>query len=210
MKRLSCPRCTRPLSACLCRSLPPNPIGNRWPVHILQHREERNHALNTARIAMLGLANCKLHAVTDIAVEETLRACVLAALDNAWLIYPGDGSDDVAQLAVAELAPRPLILLDASWRKSRRMLLSSTWLQALPRVSFAWTAPSRYRIRKQPAVNYCSSLEALCTVLGTLERDRKKYAGLLAGMDGMVDQQIARMGKNTYLRNYRNDDYNGF
>jgi DTW domain-containing protein YfiP len=203
MKRQSC---ARPLAACLCKSLPLHPIDNRWPVHILQHRQERKHALNTARIAMLGLAHCQLHLVTDAAVEDTLPPALLSELDKAWLIYPGSGSLNVAGLDPVTVATRPLILLDANWRKSRRLLLSSAWLQTLPRLSVDLTAPSRYRIRKEPEANYCSTLEAICAVLGTLEQDQQKYAPLLASMDVMIDQQIAQMSVATYRRNYPVDD----
>jgi DTW domain-containing protein len=202
MKRQSCQRCKHPLAACLCKSLPPQPIDNLWPVHILQHSQERGHSLNTARIAGLGLARCHLHAVADTAVETTLPLDVISELNNAWLIYPGQESSNIAELDPAAIATRPLILLDASWRKSRRMLHTSVWLQTLPRISFA-TTPSHYRIRKQPAANYCSSLEAICTVLGTLEQNQKKYAPLLSSMDMMVDRQIDRMGEVIYRRNYR-------
>lgn len=202
MKRPGCERCERPLAACLCASLPKTPITNQWPVYILQHTQERTHALNTARIAMLGVQQCQLHAVSDAVVETTLSAEVLALLANALLIYPGGNSTDVSQLAVADVAGRPLLLLDASWRKSRRLLLGSPWLQQLPRISVALPAPSRYRIRREPLPGYCSSLEALCHVLGTLERDHARYAPLLAAMDMMIEQQITQMGEATYRRNY--------
>lgn len=202
MKRLSCQRCQRPLSACLCSALPRQPIDNHWPIHILQHRQEHAHALNTARIAVLGLGQCQLHAVTDAPVEDTLPPALLAQLDRALLMYPGPQSRDVAQLDPADIATRPLLLLDASWRKSRRLLLSSPWLQALPRISVDLHAPSRYRIRREPAAEYCSSLEALCRVLGSLEQDHEKYAPLLATMDVMIDQQIGLMGAATFRRNY--------
>ncbi|MES2625239.1 MAG: tRNA-uridine aminocarboxypropyltransferase [Pseudomonadota bacterium] len=202
MKRESCNRCQRPLPVCLCSSLPVSAIDNHWPLHILQHQQEKGHAINTAQIAVLGLAQCQLHTVTDAPVEDTLPAAVLAELSNAVLIYPGSDSRDVAQITSQELAYRPLLLLDASWRKSRRMLFASPWLQTLPRISFALTSPSRYRIRKEPLANYCSSLEALCVVLGSLEKNFAKYAPLLTTMDVMIEQQIEKMSEATYRRNY--------
>jgi DTW domain-containing protein YfiP len=171
-------------------------------VYILQHRQEHDHALNTARIAVLGLGQCQLHTVTDARVEDTLPAALLAELDNALLIYPGPLSRDIADLEPHEVLTRPLLLLDASWRKSRRLLLTSPWLHALPRISFDLHAPSRYRIRREPEKNYCSSLEALCTVLGSLEHNEQKYAPLLAAMDVMIAQQIEQMGEATFRRNY--------
>ncbi len=202
MKRISCMRCQRPLPACLCTALPQYAIANRWPVHILQHRQEQDHALNTARIAVLGLGQCQLHAVTDAPVEDTLPAALRAELDHALLIYPGPQSRDIAELESDEARTRPLLLLDASWRKSRRLLLTSPWLQTLPRISFDLQAPSRYRIRREPEKNYSSSLEALCTVLGRLEHDEQKYAPLLAAMDAMIEQQIEHMGEVKFRRNY--------
>lgn len=203
MKRPSCQRCLRPHAACLCTALPATAIANRWPVHILQHTQERKHALNTARIAVLGLQQCVLHAVSDEPVETVLPPELLATLANALLIYPSADSTDVSQLATEEVAGRPLLLLDASWRKSRRLLLASPWLQQLPTISVALPTPSRYRIRREPQPGYSSSLEALLYVLGTLEGDHARYAPLLAAMDGMVDQQIERMGEPVYRRNYR-------
>jgi DTW domain-containing protein YfiP len=143
--------------------------------------------------------------VTDAPVEDTLSAAVLAALTDAVLIYPGQRSGDVAQLDIAETTVRPLLLLDASWKKSRRMLLTSPWLQSLPRISCDLHAPSRYRIRREPAATYCSSLEAACAVLGSLERNPEKYKPLLAAMDAMIDQQIEQMGEATFRRNYRSE-----
>ncbi len=203
MKRPSCQRCLRPHAACLCTALPATAIANRWPVHILQHTQERKHALNTARIAVLGLQQCVLHAVTDEPVETVLPPELLATLAKALLIYPAADSADVSQLATEEVAGRPLLLLDASWRKSRRLLLASPWLQQLPTISVALPTPSRYRIRREPQPGYSSSLEALLYVLGTLEGDHARYAPLLAAMDVMVDQQIERMGETVYRRNYR-------
>ncbi|MES2605339.1 MAG: tRNA-uridine aminocarboxypropyltransferase [Pseudomonadota bacterium] len=202
MKRPRCERCELPLAACLCAALPVAPIANQWPVHILQHKQERTHALNTARIAMLGLQQCQLHAVSDAPVETTLSVAVVASLASALLIYPGTDSTDVSHLRLDDVVGRPLLLLDASWRKSRRLLLGSSWLQQLPRISVALPTPSRYRIRREPQPGYCSSLEALCHVLGTLEGDHARYAPLLAAMDLMVEQQITQMGEATYSRNY--------
>ena len=202
MKRLSCKRCLRPLSACLCSVLPEPCIDNCWPVYILQHRQERSHALNTAHIAALGLATCQLHTVDDAAVETTLPAALLAELEHALLIYPGAHSRNVTELNAAKLAPCPLLLLDGSWRKSRRMLLASPWLQALPRIGFVLQSPSRYRIRREPHANYCSSVEALCAVLGSLERDDEKNKSLLATMDVIIEQQVEHMGEATFRRNY--------
>ena len=58
MSRAQCPRCLRPQSHCLCELIPQ--LDSRTRVLLLQHPSEVNHALNTARLAALGLKNAEL------------------------------------------------------------------------------------------------------------------------------------------------------
>ena len=58
MSRAQCPRCMRPQSHCLCELIPQ--LASRTRVLLLQHPSEVNHALNTARLAALGLTNAHL------------------------------------------------------------------------------------------------------------------------------------------------------
>src|SRR5690606_8570550 len=58
MPRPTCSRCQRPLSHCLCSLIPD--LDSRTRVLILQHPSEASHALNTARLAALGLRNAEL------------------------------------------------------------------------------------------------------------------------------------------------------
>ena len=58
MSRARCERCARPLNHCLCHLIPQLPSRTR--VLILQHPDEVGHALNTARLAALGLENAEL------------------------------------------------------------------------------------------------------------------------------------------------------
>uniref|UniRef100_UPI000F01DF4F DTW domain-containing protein n=1 Tax=Pseudomonas viridiflava TaxID=33069 RepID=UPI000F01DF4F len=53
MSRVCCERCQRPASHCLCALIPR--LDSRTRVLVLQHPSEVNHALNTARLAALGL-----------------------------------------------------------------------------------------------------------------------------------------------------------
>ena len=58
MSRIQCPRCLRPQSHCLCPLVPS--LDSRTRVILLQHPSETAHALNTARLAALGLNNAEL------------------------------------------------------------------------------------------------------------------------------------------------------
>jgi DTW domain-containing protein YfiP len=78
-----------------------------------------------------------------------------------------------------------LVLLDGTWRKSRRMLWSNPLLQALPRMALHAPPLSRYAIRKAHAPHQRSTLEAAQQALLQLE----DIAALGAAMEAFIAQQ---------------------
>lgn len=173
-------------------------IYSVWPVKILQHPHEAKHALGTARIAALCLQTCELAIATEQASET-----FIGAEENPVLVYPGP---DSLPLDTLQGSPaRPLLFLDATWRKSRRMLLESPALAQLPRYSLPNPPISRYRIRREPMPEALSTLEAIVHSLALLEGDLEKFEPLLRIMDALVDEQIAQMGQEVYERNYNQD-----
>ena len=53
-----CPRCQKPLQLCICDSI--TPIESRVSLLILQHPQEQDRALGTARLTALHFANAVL------------------------------------------------------------------------------------------------------------------------------------------------------
>ncbi|CAN6694631.1 unnamed protein product [Malus baccata var. baccata] len=56
-KRPICPSCSKPVRLCLCTRIESPGLHNSVNFNILQHSLEKNHPLNSARIATLGLKN---------------------------------------------------------------------------------------------------------------------------------------------------------
>lgn len=199
MPRTICQHCLRPPRVCYCHTL--TSISNEWPVYILQHPREASHAIGTARIAQLSLKNCQTVIATT--PEEDKDFAEKIRQTRPWLVYPGEQSQPVAE--VGQQAIRPLLFLDGSWRKTRRMLHESTLLANLPRISMPMPV-SRYKIRKEPVPEAVSTVEAISEVLATLEQNNKKYQPLLSTMDWMIAQQIEQMGQTTYQNNYLDEN----
>jgi DTW domain-containing protein YfiP len=115
------------------------------------------------------------------------------------LLYPPTEYPDHAKPAVLDAgrlndpALVRLVVLDATWRKSRKMLHQSPALQALPRLALEDVPEGRYAIRKAHRPGQLSTLEATCAALAQLEGDAKRWQPLLAAFDGFVAQQESFM-----------------
>ncbi|WP_020652942.1 tRNA-uridine aminocarboxypropyltransferase [Massilia niastensis] len=191
-KRPVCATCLRARSACICAWIAP--VQAQAALLILQHPLEVGNAKNSARLLHLSVTG------SELAVGESFEPGALEALLHAGgrtpvLLYP-DTPGDANLPAPPPMPPLPaqalrLVLLDATWRKSRKMLYLNPALQRLPRLALMDAAPSNYRIRKAHAAHQLSTLEAAAQALGQLEGEDGRYQALLDAFDGFVAQQAA-------------------
>lgn len=195
MSRIQCPRCLRPQTHCLCPLIPH--LDSRTRVLLLQHPSEVSHALNTARLAALGLKNAEL-IVGE--VFEDLPALLDRPGYRARLLFPADDAQTLQAYAENE-EPLLLVVPDGTWRKARKMLHLNPLLAALPRVTLAEGGVSRYRLRKAPAPGALSTIEAIVQALQTLEAP-SAFEPLLKPFEALIEGQIAAMGEETFQQNH--------
>lgn len=182
VSRPVCARCLRPQAVCFCAAI--TPLDSAVEVLILQHPLEVNNAKNTARLLHLSLENSRLE-VGETFAPDALQA-LLAGKSNL-LLYP-DLSETAVLTAPSSPADLRLVVLDATWRKSRKMLHLNPQLAALPRLALRDTPPSRYLIRKAHLPDQLSTLEATCYALAQLENNVPRFTPLLAAFDTFVAQ----------------------
>jgi len=195
IKRLACSRCLRPQRTCICRWI--TPIAPAIDVLILQHPLEEKHAKGSARLLHLSLPSSRL-LVGEVFDEQALEVLLHAQRKHAILLYP-DTPDDAGMaqpttaIDMARTGPEELrlVVLDGTWRKSRKMLYTNPPLQSLPRLALRAAPPSQYLIRKARGAHQLSTLEAVCHALMQLEKDEAKYAPLLDAFNGFVAQQVS-------------------
>ena len=90
---------------------------------------------------------------------------------------------------VAPTATR-LIIIDATWRKSRKMLFVNPWLQTLPRLALHSPPVSQYRVRRAHRADQLSTFEAACEALRQCGADPVQIATMLRGFDGFIGQLL--------------------
>ncbi|MFL6635969.1 MAG: tRNA-uridine aminocarboxypropyltransferase [Massilia sp.] len=186
-RRPTCAACLRARSACICHWV--RPLSSRVDLLILQHPLEVRNAKNSARLLHLCLPGSRLEVGEAF---PDLHALLYADGRVPVLLYP-ETPGGPAPVAGVMLAPERLrlVVLDATWRKSRKMLHVNPELQRLPRLGLHDVPASAYRIRKAHAPHQLSTLEAAALALGQMESDADAYRPLLQAFDGFVQQQAA-------------------
>ena len=173
---------------------------------MLQHPLEVDNAKGSARLLCLSLARSEM--ATGEAFDENELQALLSApritssngdqVKIPVLLYPPTPHDMGLLRAAPTLnrdlleAPEQLrlIVLDGTWRKSRKLLYLNPLLQSLPRLSLRNTPAAYHPIRKAHRPDQLSTLEAACAALAQLENNSAPFKPLLTAFDGFVAQQL--------------------
>ena len=197
MSRPTCPHCLRPQATCLCHLAVPT--ASACELLILQHPLEVHHAKNSARLLHLSVPGSRI--VVGEAFDEAALQALLPGPRTTVLLYPPTAYEGHAAPALLEPSQLQhpetlrLVVLDATWRKSRKMLHLSPGLQRLPRLTLDEVPAGRYAIRKAHAPGQLSTLEATCAALAQLERKAERWQPLLAAFDAFVAGQMIYIQK---------------
>lgn len=189
--RLACPRCLRPQATCLCHLV--RPTHHLAEVLVLQHPQEQRQAKNSVTLLKLSLSRCEV-VVGERFEPQALQALLHRPGRHTLLLYPDVPAAPAPPLpeAVGDLPVR-LVVLDATWRKSLRMLLEHPALGALPRLPLRTPAATQYRaIRAARRADQVSTLEATVQALAMLEPPGFDGAPLLEAFGRFVAGEAAR------------------
>jgi DTW domain-containing protein len=179
-----CPRCLKPAALCVCAEIAP--IRNRIAVLILQHPQEQDRALGTARLAELQLANAALK--IGLSWPSLAAALGRPADPKRWaVVYLGSATPaDLAperEILVLDRKGKPaadqdaalrgiegIVLLDGTWSQAKTLWWRNPWVLKAKRVVLNPSRPSRYGlIRREPRRDSLSTLEAAALMLRHLE-----------------------------------------
>ncbi len=145
---------------CLCPFVPKVP--NRTHVHILRHHHEALKTTNTARIAALALERVQITEWKPRTPPDV--DALFADGGQPWVLYPNGTSVDPARER-----PDTLVVLDGTWKQTRKMLHHHPPLLRLPRWGIPERAPAILRLRASADPNARSTLEAIAAALAVLD-----------------------------------------
>lgn len=169
-----CEVCGKPRNVCVCdRSAPQH---TRLRVVVLQHPQEQDVTLGTARLLGTNLEKAKI--VVGLS-WRSLGAALGEEVDPArWaVIFPrkgeaqGKGTRVVNKSGVV-VQPKKIegiVVLDGTWSQAKTLWWRNAWLLKLQRVVLEPREPSIYgAMRKEPKKTYVSTLEAVADTLVAL------------------------------------------
>jgi len=171
---------------CYCSALPT--VETRTQLVVLQHPHERTHPFGTARLVKLCMPQAAVHVPTP-GFTGTLEAQV-SVPEDAAVLFPHPDAEDLADLPETDW-PSTLVVLDGTWSHAKRLYRENPWLKQLRHVKLQPSAPSNYRIRREPKPEYISTIEAIVEALRIIEPENGRVGELIGAFDRMIDQQIA-------------------
>jgi DTW domain-containing protein len=198
-----CPQCHKPLALCVCDGIVA--IENKVSVLILQHPQEQDRVLGTARLTSLHLRD----AVMKIGLSWPSLSKILGrtADPHRWaVLYLGS-------VNAASLAPdreivfvnrkgelerdqdalmrdiEGIVLLDGTWSQAKALWWRNAWMLKCRRVVLGPRRPSRYgRLRREPRRDGLSTIEAAGMLLSRLERRPDIEEKLTASFEQMLER----------------------
>ncbi len=197
-----CPRCLKPVPLCVCDGV--TPIESRISLLILQHPQEQDRALGTARLTALHFKT----AVVKIGLSWPSLAKALGrpvADPSRWaVLYLGsanggrarhvkrdhrpDRKGEIAEHQRAILGDiEGVVLLDGTWSQAKALWWRNAWMLKCQRVILNPAHPSRYgKLRREPRRDGLSTIEAAAMLIAGLEKRPDIAASLHASFERML------------------------
>jgi DTW domain-containing protein YfiP len=179
-----CPICGKPPILCLCEEV--ETVENRINLIFLQHPQEQDKTLGSARLAahMLTRGTFKV----GLSWPSLTKAVGAPADPKRWAIlhlgsiqasdfpagrdiavFDADGKA-VADQAAALADIDGVVIFDGTWSQAKTLWWRNAWVLKAKRIALKPAAPSLYgNLRKEPRKEGLSSMEAAGMVLARLE-----------------------------------------
>ncbi len=198
----TCDKCYKISSLCQCKTL--KSFSNKVHVFILQHPQEPDKDLGTARIANLILENSTLKTALSIpnlkkvtGLEVDLKKWVVLFLGSKYKFREVQMKETVSDLYLfdrkgAEVAfPREdiqgVIVLDGTWAQAKSLWWRNPWLLKVKRAVVNPRSSSLYgNLRREPRKECLSTIESIAYTLEVLGEKQEIIEELLGSFKSLL------------------------
>jgi len=180
-----CPKCLKDDLLCVCERI--EPLETRHHVLILQHPQEPDKELGTARLTHLALRNSTMK--IGLSWPNLSRALGRPAVHGNWGVlylggeptkkHPGQAKPERLtvlakdrEIPPAEAALEGIVALDGTWSQAKTLWWRNAWLLKLKRLVLHPARPSLYgKLRKEPRHECLSTIESVAEALDALREN---------------------------------------
>ncbi len=196
-----CPLCRKPRALCVCEGIAR--IENKVSLLILQHPQEKDRELGTARLTALHFKDALIKiglswpSLTRILGRPTdpqrwailylgsLKAAALLPERDIVVVSKNGHAVDHQDQALREI--EGVILLDGTWSQAKALWWRNGWMLKCKRVVLGPKRPSRYgKLRREPRRDGLSTIEAAAMLLARLERKPEIESALCASFERLL------------------------
>jgi DTW domain-containing protein len=209
-----CARCLKPLPLCICDTV--EPIESRVALLILQHPQEQDRALGTARLTAQHFRNATLK--IGLSWPSLTKALGRPADPQRWaVLYLGSaraaqlapGRDVVVLDRKGAALPEQegaladiegVVMLDGTWSQAKTLWWRNPWMLKCRRVVLGPGRPSRYgKLRREPRRDGLATIEAAALLLSRLEQRPEIALTLNQSFERMLERYRAARRENPYI-----------
>ncbi len=196
-----CERCCKPLALCVCDGV--EPIDNRVALLVLQHPQEQDRLLGSARLAALSLRKSDFR--IGLSWPSLSKALGRDADPAQWAVLHLGSANGVHLPANREVvaldkqgAPLPeqdrglagirgVIVFDGTWSQAKTLWWRNAWILKARRIALNPRQPSLYgKLRKEPRREGLSTIEAAGLAIASIEGRPEIETALRANFNRML------------------------
>lgn len=195
-----CSICQLKPSHCICHEV----VESDCPVDfvLIFHRDEIFKPTNTGKlIAQQFPRNTHAFLWHRVTPPQALLDILRSPERDCYIVFPGEASDARAITSTIQKTSdkrTTLILLDATWRQSRRMFNASDWLKDIPCLKLNPESKAVYSTRSAAHDHYLSTAESAALALAACQSP--DAAQTLFNTFALFDSRYAKMKQNIDCR----------
>ena len=166
-----CMRCFKPENSCLCKYTKEIDSGIKF-VFLMHPKEAKRQRTGTGNLSHISLKDSEIIVGLDFSKNQRFQSLINDPKYFPVMMYPGPEAWTAKKEGFKEAVGNKtllVIILDATWFCSKKMIEHNPFLLELPRFSFFGNYTSIFTFKREPKPEYISTIECCYYLIKELQ-----------------------------------------
>lgn len=163
-----CFKCFKPKSVCLCKYSRELDTGVKF-VFLMHPKEFRRQRTGTGYLSHICLKDSEIIVGLDFSQNKRLQELLNDKQYLPVIMYPGSDASTVKEIKPGPEKKLLIIILDATWFCSKKMIEHNPFLLELPKLSFYGSYTSIFTFKHEPSPECVSTIECCYYMIKELQ-----------------------------------------